>query len=664
MSFNESQIRAIAHHKGPLLVLAGPGSGKTLVITHRTKKLIETYGVNPSNILVITFTKAAAGEMKGRFDQLMEGKPAPVTFGTFHSVFYRILKYAYNFGAGNIITDEQRMLYLRQIIDKMEMEIQDEKDFLSGISGEISFVKGEMLDLTHYYSKNCSEDNFKFIYQEYDRMLRSGNYIDFDDMLVMCYELFTQRKDILKLWQQKYQFILIDEFQDINRVQYDIMKLLAAPENNLFIVGDDDQSIYRFRGAKPEIMLGFEKDYEAAARILLDTNYRSTENIIEASLRVIRHNKARFEKAIKGVHPRGASIVTKEFQTPKSECEQIIKEIKEMMEAGTACSDIAILYRTNTNPRLLVEKMMEYNLPFRIKDSIPNLFDHWIAKNIISYLRIALGNRERSEFLQIINRPKRYVSRDCFSNPVVSFDEIKTYYSDKAWMIDRIEQLEYDLKMLKDMSPYAAISYIRNVMGYQSFLKEYSEYRRIKLEELLEILDDLLESSKEYKTFAAWFLHMEEYSKELMIQMKNRNEDSNSISLSTMHSSKGLEYKVVYIIDANEGITPHHKAVLPADIEEERRLFYVAMTRAKESLHIYSVKERYSKKMELSRFIGEYLIDTELLSAGARVRHVKYGEGIIRQRSGNKIIVYFERTKREAVLDITYCVSSRILEII
>lgn len=661
MSFNNSQIEAIEHKNGPLLVLAGPGSGKTLVITQRTKYLIERHGVNPASILVITFTKAAAEEMKGRFLSLMEGVSAPVTFGTFHSVFYHILKHAYHYDSGNILPEEQRTFFLREIIGAMELEIEDQADFLSGISSEISFVKGEMVNLDHYYSKNCSEDNFKKIYIEYEKKLRNGNYIDFDDMLVMCYDLFTQRKDILSAWQRKYQYILIDEFQDINKVQYDIIRMLASPEDNLFIVGDDDQSIYRFRGARPEIMLDFQKDYPKASRVLLDVNYRCAQNIVNTALRVIQNNKTRFEKKIRSFHPEGMPVRIREFQDQRQENEQIIAEIKQLREKGYSYSDFAVLYRTNTNPRLLVEKLMEYNLPFRIKDSLPNLFEHWIAKNMISYIRIAQGNRDRGEFLQIINRPKRYVSRDCFSLPEVSLDETREYYKDKEWMVERIDQLEYDLNMLKNLSPFAGVTYIRNVIGYEKFLKEYAEYRRMNFEDLSGIIDELLESARDYQTYEEWFLHMERYSQELKAQARKRNQDLDSVSLATMHSSKGLEYRIVYILDANEGITPHHKSVLPTDIEEERRLFYVAMTRAKEVLSIYSVKERHSKKMEASRFVGECLIDKKSVEKGTQVRHVKYGLGVIRQRSDNKIIVYFESSKKEVVLDINYCMTQRIL---
>lgn len=608
MAFNDTQRQAVYHNEKPMMVLAGPGSGKTTVITYRTKYLIENCGVDPSSILVITFTRAAAAEMRERFETLMKGERVPVTFGTFHSVFFRILKHAYRYDASNIIREEQRTQIVRELMERCEVEVEDEAEFVSSILTEISSVKGEMISLDHYYAKNCSEQIFKQLYQGYEKKLVSLNLIDFDDMLVMCYELFRERKDILGAWQRKYKYILIDEFQDINRVQYEIVRMLAAPENNLFIVGDDDQSIYRFRGAKPEIMLGFEKDYPKARRVLLDVNYRSTREIVEAASRLIARNRTRFPKKIVAKKGQGKPVVTKIWENPQEEALGMIREIQDYVGAGYQYSDIAVLYRTNLGPRLLAERLMEYNIPFCMRDSIPNLYEHWIARNILSYIRAAEGNLDRTNILQIINRPKRYVSRDALDAPVISWESLKSFYQDKAWMVERIEQLEYDLRMLKNMAPTAAVNYIRKAVGYDGFLKEYAEYRRMKPEELLEVADQLQESAAGFKTFDAWTLHMEEYGKRLQEQARKREGNTEGVALMTMHSSKGLEFKIVYIPDANESVVPHSKAILDADIEEERRMFYVAMTRAKERLHICCVKERYGKTQAPSMFLKEYQV--------------------------------------------------------
>ena len=607
MAFNEAQKRAIRHTDGPALVLAGPGSGKTTVITNRVRYLTEKVGVEPGNILVITFTRAAAREMKERYERITGTGCSRVSFGTFHSVFFMILKLAYRYQASNIVKEEQRIQFIREQLDQTDLEIEDEGEFISSVLSEISLIKGELMSLDNYYAKSCSQTVFKELYDGYEHRLRKQGLLDFDDMLAMCYELFKERKDILQAWQRKYKYILIDEFQDINQIQYEIVKMLALPENNLFIVGDDDQSIYRVRGARPELMLGFEKDYPDAERILLDVNYRCVDPVIESAGKLIANNKTRFQKEIHGNRGKGCPVFVKEWPDPLAETKAITEELRDYHQMGIAYEDMAVLYRTNQGPRLLIERMMEYNIPFCMKDAVPNLYDHWIAKNIIAYLNAAAGDLSRSCILSVINRPNRYISRDALELPVVSWEAVKSFYQDKGWMVERIEQLEYDLKFLRQLAPAAAVNYIRKAVGYDDYIREYAEYRRMKPEELFEVLDQLAESAAGFQTVEAWFAHMEEYARELKLQARSREKRTEGVSLMTMHSSKGLEYRIVYILDANEGVTPHHKAVLDADMEEERRMFYVAMTRAKERLHVNYVSERYSKKQEVSRFVKEYL---------------------------------------------------------
>lgn len=663
MGFSKSQSIAVSHVNGPMLVLAGPGSGKTLTITSRTKYLIEECGINPANILVITFTKAAAAEMKERFLRLMGERTTAVSFGTFHAVFFTILKHAYGFRGENILRDEQRIEFLREIISRFDIEIDDEMEFISDITSEIGLIKNDRISLENYYSTSCPEDIFRKIYIEYDKKLRASRLIDFDDMLVFCYELFMERKDILGAWQNKYQYILIDEFQDINRIQYDIIKMLAAPQNNLFIVGDDDQSIYRFRGAKPEIMLNFKNDYKDAEMVVLDNNYRCTKAIVEGSLRVIKNNKNRFEKDIRTDNPAGEPILIKSFESCQEENIEVINNIFMLKENGCEFNEIAVLYRTNTQPRLLIEKLMEYNIPFKMRDALPNIYEHWISKNIISYINIATGSRERKEFLQIINRPKRYISRASIDSNIISFEDLREFYKDKEWVAERIDKLAYDLKMLESMSPYAAINYIRHGIGYEEYLKEYADFRKIKHEELVEILNELQESAKPYKTYGEWFLHMEEYKEELKKQLGNRNNNVNSVSLATMHSAKGLEYKAVFIIDVNEGITPYRKALVEADLEEERRMFYVALTRAKEQLFVYSSKERLGKDAAVSRFVGELLLSPDELVPSTNIVHKKYGEGVIQAVDNGKLIIYFKKKDKTLVLDRSFCISNKLIQV-
>ena len=606
MAFSKAQTQAIMHKDGPMMVLAGPGSGKTTVITHRVQYLTKEYGIDPGDILVITFTRAAAEEMRERYEALTGGG-SRVTFGTFHSIFFRILKLAYRYTADNIVREEQQMQFVRELAQAGGLEPEDENEFAASILSEISSVKGERIALEHYYSKNCPDAVFRQLYAGYEEKMRRAGLIDFDDMMVLCLELFTERKDILSAWQRRYRYILIDEFQDINRLQYEIVRMLAKPEDNLFIVGDDDQSIYRFRGAKPEIMLGFERDYPGAGRILLDVNYRSTEEIVAPALRLIGENQKRFSKAIHTTGRHGKNVITKLWQDPGEENLAIAREIQLYLQSGVRPGDIAVLYRTNAGPRFLMEKLMEYNLPFRTRDTVPNLYEHWISRNILTYIRIAMGSRAREDILQVINRPKRYISRDAMPDETVSFEKMKAFYAEKDWIAERIESLEGDLRAIARMSPLAAVNYIRQGMGYDEYLIEYAAFRRMRPEELLETADELKESAAGVKTFDEWFAHIEAYKEELLRQAAQRRTETDAITLATMHSAKGLEFPIVYILDANEGITPHSRAMLDEDMEEERRLFYVAMTRAKTRLHVYAVRERYHKKAEVSRFVWEYL---------------------------------------------------------
>ena len=610
-SFTKSQSEAIRHQDGPLLVLAGPGSGKTTVVTKRVQYLVQDCHISPSSILVITFTKAAATEMKERFLRLMEQseeKPqgyGNVLFGTFHAVFFNILKLSYGFTAANILREETRYQYMKEIVSRLKLEIDDENEFISGVLGEISLIKNERISLEHYFSKNCAEDIFRKIFASYEQRKRNARLIDFDDMLSYTWELLTKRPDILEAWQKKFRYILVDEFQDINRLQYDILRLLAQPENNLFIVGDDDQSIYRFRGAKPEIMLNFQKDFPTAGRVLLNDNFRSTRQIVNAAGRVIRKNQSRFAKEITARGGEGPGVRILAFEDQQQECLYLLKEMQEYKKNGGAWQQMAVLYRTNTQPRLLIQKFMEFNVPFRVRDQVPNLFEHWIAKNLFCYIRLACGSKLRKDLLPVLNRPKRYMNRECLNDEIICWEYMMDYYKDKPYVCDKIERLQYDLKMLGRMGPFAAINYIRHVMGYEEYLKEYAEFRRMNAEDLMEVLNELQESARAYKTYDEWFAYMERYKKEMDEMRKRQQEVKEGVHLATMHSSKGLEYDKVFILDAAEGITPYKKAVLDADLEEERRMFYVAMTRAKKELTICWAKKQFSHELTVSRFVEE-----------------------------------------------------------
>lgn len=609
MQVSNAQHQAITHGAGPAIVLAGPGSGKTLVITQRVRYLIEAYHVRPQEILVITFTKAAAQEMQSRFQAL--SRQRGVTFGTFHAVFFHILKYAYHYSAANILTEEKKYQILQRLLSESGLHFEDEKETLSEIASEISVVKNEQIPLEHYYSKSCPEEVFRGFYRKYEEVHRREGLLDFDDMMTMTYELLTQRADILAAWQRHYRYILVDEFQDINLLQYAILRLLADPERNLFIVGDDDQSIYRFRGAKPEIMLNFPKDYPDAKQIVLDRNFRSIASVIRAAQLVIRENTKRFAKRAVHVRKGQGQVDIREFSGQEHESLYLIKKVQESLAGGIPPNEIAVLYRTNQGARPYAERLMEFNIPFEMRDALPNIYEHWIAKDLFAYLHLARERLDRAEFLQVMNRPKRYIARDAIDAKVISLETLRTYYEDKDWMLDRIDRLELDLRMLKDMAPYAAVNYIRYGMNYEEYLQEYAKARRMKPEELTDILDEIQDGCRPFKTVEAWYEHLTAYKERLLEQRGKKERDPDAITLATLHSAKGLEFQEVFLVDVNEGTIPHRKASMEADLEEERRLFYVGMTRAKDRLHLFYVRERYGKRVEPSVFLEPLLEETD-----------------------------------------------------
>ena len=586
------------------MVLAGPGSGKTSVIVERTAYMTGEGKIPSSSVLVVTFSRAAAVEMKERFLKFTGQSGTRVTFGTFHGVFYGILKQAYNLTSANILSEEEKNGILRELALNFGGELASEGDFTEEIAKEISMVKGNRISLEHYYSSCCPDEVFRQIYGAYGNMLRERRKLDFDDMLLSCYELFDKRKDILRAWQQKFRYILVDEFQDINQLQYDIVRLLAEPENNLFIVGDDDQSIYHFRGARPEIMLNFTKDYPGAEKVVLDVNYRCSKRILDSAMKVIGRNKTRFQKELSTPNQEGEPVRLCEYANPREEYLSVTAELRKRLEQGENLENTAVLLRTNQEAEGLIAAFMERQIPFTMKEKLPNLFQHWICRNLLAYMRFAQGERSRKLFLEIMNRPNRYISRDAVvSGREISFEQLRDFYKDKDWMCDRLTTMETRLRILKGLPPYAAINFIRKGMGYEEYLQEYALYRKIKPEELGEILDRLSESAKGMNTLKEWEEYIEDYTRKLEEQAGKQKKEG--VQILTLHGAKGLEFDRVYILNVNEGSIPYRKAVLAPAVEEERRLFYVGMTRARKFLTLCYVKKQYEKEREPSRFLKE-----------------------------------------------------------
>lgn len=602
---NESQQKAVDHFQGPCMVLAGPGSGKTTVLTERIKKLIMEHDILSGQILVITFTKAAAMEMKERFQRKMNGQKTAVTFGTFHAVFFQILKHAYGFRSDNILRENEKYQILGEVTRYMELDYEEENEFYKDLLGEISLQKNSMETLDEFHPTVCEVEKFREIYVQYEKKLHLKKKIDFDDMLVYTYELLSQRQDICQAWQQKFQYILIDEFQDINQLQFQIIRLLALPQNHLFVVGDDDQSIYRFRGARPEIMLNFTEAYTDAQKILLNINYRSSRKIVESSLTLISKNMVRFQKEIKANSTANGTLVMEEFSDPLEEADAILSNIQKLKDEQISYSEIAVLFRSNSQMRILVAKLIHAGVPFQSKERLPILFEHWIAEDLFAYFALSKGMYLRKNILRVMNHPNRFLSRDLVNEETINPAVWKQKYMDQSWMRERIDRFFTDVAIMGTLSPFAAINYVRKGIGYDEFIKEFAKKRGISDENLMEILEQLQEHAKGFKTFEEWEKQITIEKKEWKENRENRDDFAEGITLSTLHGAKGLEYEAVFILDVNETIIPYKKAALDAEIEEERRMFYVGMTRAKSHLYLYSVREYHNHKMNPSRFLTE-----------------------------------------------------------
>lgn len=526
---NEAQQRAIKHGAGPMMVLAGPGSGKTFVITKRIQYLIEHYSVEPSEILVVTFTRAAAKEMKQRFFSL--GQDSPVNFGTFHAIFYSILKD-----------------FNHTKLDKVEIENNN-----------------------------------------------------FDSLTEKCYDLLIQNEFILKKWQSIFRYIMVDEFQDINNRQYQILQMLALPENNIFIVGDDDQSIYGFRGSNPNSFTCFEQDYPSVEKIVLNINYRSTQTIVTFAEHLIRENKMRMLKAISAANTDGEAIKIESFETKEVQYDELVKHL-EIEKKKNQLSTSAIIFRTGHEMMFLARKLEEKNIPYYRKEKMMSLYEHTICQDIIAVLLFSGGDYRRKHFLRFMNKPMRYINRDLLDEYVDLKDLVRKYDTKKE-IRQYILELRQQLIKIQKMPVYMAIHYFRQVMRYDDFICNMPNISEQKKTEWFQIADILQESSKRFQDVKEWMNYLKEETKYQAHEKETENKKESGVALLTMHGSKGLEFETVYIPNCNEGVIPHRKARKQEEIEEERRLFYVAITRAKKKLVLQYITGTKECPFFPSRFI-------------------------------------------------------------
>ena len=599
--FTKSQLEAIQFNTGPAMVLAGPGSGKTTVITHRIHNLICKYHIPPEKILVVTFTKAAATNMSLRFKGLMSGRILPVCFGTFHSVFYKMLRIEMGDNRLQVINEGRRLAILKEICAKLHVDINGTRDFVLDLSSEIGKVRGNDKPLEDYSIRSCERSVFGKILKEYDAVKKREGLIDFEDMLVMCHEMLKNNPRILHKWQEIFRYILVDEFQDINSLQYEIIRMLGEPENNIFIVGDDDQSIYGFRGARPDIMLGFDEHYHEAKHIYLSDNFRSTAPIVKCANKVIRNNTKRFEKNVKS-YSGGAvrnslgksyendvrnfrdkrnGVDVRGFSSQGAEINYVCKLIKGYEKQGIELSEIALLVRNNDIIPLVKKSLLVNGIGSGRDSKVNPIFLGEIAKDISNFIKAA----------------------SLWGKVPLSENE---HYLKVASLVDvDSNDMDFHMSMIKKLEPYAAINYIRNAIGYDKYLKRNCRELNKKLDKELEELGTLQSISSNYKSLDEWLEYVEEQNNIVSAKPKHTAKKDDGVNVMTMHASKGLEFKVVIILNANQGVIPGSKACRERDYEEERRVYYVALTRAKEYLHVFYLAMNLGFPMEESMFVGE-----------------------------------------------------------
>ncbi|MBQ3615576.1 MAG: ATP-dependent helicase [Anaerotignum sp.] len=610
---NENQKQAICHETGPMLVLAGPGSGKTTVLLCRILRLLEKGLAKPDQILALTFSKAAAEEMKERFRRAKG--PEGVAFGTFHSVFFRILRRKYGWSTDRVFQEEERRAVLRNMLEEAKWDIPDLEEYISVFLSQLSLMSSELESVNTFEPAGIPAVEFRKLFHTYERYKERHEKLDFDDMLTMCHHLLKTDAEARTAWQGKYRFILVDEFQDVNRAQFECLRMLAEEHRNLFVVGDDDQSIYAFRGARPDFLLQFPMLYPDAQRVTLNTNYRSTDRVIALAERVISNNEVRFAKEMHGTGIDGDKVTFFLADDVTAEADRIAEKIADLMDEGVALSEMAVIYRTNLQGGVFARALYKKGIPYELRESGANVYDHWIAKDLLAYLFLAENEESDSALRRILNKPKRYIGRDLLAEAEkMPYTLMRSFFacpSLKKWQEEHLENLRADLNQIRRKNVYDGLKYIRKVIGYDEYLEEFAVYRRTSVQVLWEIADEVMETARDCEDVKQFRERLEEMSRQMQGQNGPRERKRSGVQLMTMHSAKGLEFSAVFLPSLIEGVVPHEKGL--EQVEEERRLFYVAMTRAEEKLCLSAVRRRYEKETKPSRFLAEMGLETEKL---------------------------------------------------
>ena len=709
---NEKQKEAVLHNKGPLLVLAGAGSGKTRVLTTSIANLIENEKVDPRNILAITFTNKAANEMKDRVSNLLNIDVSRLWIGTFHSICARILrmnieKIGYNSNFTIYDTNDQRTL-IKEIINdlgyKDEISPRDAQNLISSLKNK-SISPKEFLDIDGYYRYH---NEYYEIYRQYEKRKFEYNSLDFDDLIEKVLLLFSKDKDVLKYYQNKFEYVFVDEYQDTNISQYELVKNFAGIHQNVFVVGDADQSIYSFRGADINNILNFEKDFKDARVIKLEQNYRSTSNILDTANSLIVNNVERKDKELWTANGIGDEVLYKNNSVESEESKFVVDEIKMLINEGYSYSDIAILYRTNAQSRPFEEALMKSLIDYEVVGGL-KFYDRKEIKDLVSYLKVIVNPKDDVALKRIINEPKRGIgnksveqlSKIATDNNISILDLIRSHeYS--VLLTDRLKNLSNKFynplsEIFENIDKYTITDLINEVLDKSGYLKSLESSYSVEDRARIDNLNEFISAASEYEENNpddTIYDYLENLS--LISDMEKTEDKDNSILLMTMHSAKGLEFPVVFVVGMDEGLFPGKRSIDEGNIEEERRLFYVAITRAREKLYLTSsqVRRSYGKPIyyKTSRFVDEIrenikelenktfnsfssksyekssnedymrektrqsVLNTKLrknensdetYQVGDKIMHSKWGEGMIVQvkesNEGNELVVAFDK---------------------
>ena len=592
---NKEQREAVTHIDGPMLVLAGAGSGKTRVLTNRIAYLIEN-GINAENILAITFTNKAAKEMKERVLKLIGSEANSIQISTFHSLGLRLLKENYSrlgYKSNFVILDSDDTLTVVKKIMK-EMNLNPKFYNARDIRNKISSAKNELMS-PQQYAKLEFDQNIIKVYEKYSKKLLINNSVDFDDLLLLPIKLFKEYPDVLKHYQDKYKYVLIDEYQDTNEAQYIFSKMLCNNHRNIFVVGDNDQAIYAFRGANFKNILNFEKDYSDCRVILLEENYRSTQNILDAANSVIKHNKQRKDKNLWCNNDVGSKVKYVKTDSDHDECTYVSKTIKELRDNGVNYEDMAILYRTNAQSRLIEEEMLKNGIPYKIVGSF-YFYNRKEIKDLLCYLRMINNTDDDVSLLRVINTPKRGIGEKTLENLAQVADINGTSLFEAIDSGKELKFKELIFSMQKKCENATLTEMVDIVLNDSGMKEELSADKSLESEIRLENLEEFKSITKSYEEEYG-VISLNDFLNEISLvsDISEHQDGNNKVNLMTIHAVKGLEFDNVFVIGMEEGIFPHYNSInegTMAAIEEERRLCYVAITRAKKNLWMLNAKKR------------------------------------------------------------------------